>query len=146
MNLFLEHPALRLYALASAAIAILLVWLAFHTGSGRTKRRAVVNAEDVKVYRDASIVDIEHADVQRVKRAHANLLENAVPFLVLGLLYAMTEPSLWLAGALYLAFVVLRVLHVVFYLTARQPFRAQTYALGVLVTGVMLVQILRAIV
>ena len=102
MNLFLEHPALRLYALASAAIAILLVWLAFHTGSVRTKRRAVVNAEDVKVYRDARIVDIEHADVQRVKRAHANLLENAVPFLVLGLLYAMTEPSLWLAGALYL--------------------------------------------
>jgi hypothetical protein len=43
----------------------------------RTNARAVVNPEDVRVYADASVVEVEHPDVQRVKRAHLNLLEKS---------------------------------------------------------------------
>jgi prostaglandin-E synthase 1 len=143
MNLLHDNPALRLYALACSGLVLLLFWLAFHTGNVRTKRRAVVNAEDVRVYRDADVTEVEHPDVQRVKRAHLNLIENAVPFFIVGLLFALTHPPTWLAGALYFAFVLLRLLHVVFYLTARQPFRAATFGLGVFVIGGMLLLVVR---
>src|SRR6185436_18500916 len=109
-------------------------------GKTRDARKAVVNPEDVQVYRGAAVVDVEHPDVQRVKRAHLNLVENAVPFFVIGFLYVMTDPDM------LLAFVASRFLHTLFYLTGRQPFRAACFAAGLLLNSVMLVQVVRAVV
>src|SRR5262245_38643165 len=96
------------YALACLALVGLFYFLAFRTGGVRTRAKAVVNPEDVRVYTGASVVDIEHADVQRVKRAHLNLLENSVPFFVVGFLFALTEPGLLVSSTLYGLFVASR--------------------------------------
>jgi len=144
MNALFSQPAFQLYVISSAVLTVILYALAAMTGKTRERRRAVVNAEDVKVYNGAAVVEVEHPDVQRIKRAHLNGIENAVPFFVIGLLYALTNPNLILVRGLFVTFVGVRLLHAVFYLTARQPYRAASFAVGMLINLVMVVQVLRA--
>jgi uncharacterized MAPEG superfamily protein len=146
MSALVSTPVFHLYALCSAALVALLHGLGFLTGKTRETKKAVLNPEDVRVYRGANVVDVEHPDVQRVKRAHTNLIENAVPFFVIGFLYAQTDPSVLLARALFLSFVVFRILHAMFYLKGLQPFRAASFAVGAFINLIMVVQVVRAVV
>jgi glutathione S-transferase len=145
MGTLLSLPAVRLYAASSVALVLGFHGFAFWTGRTRGERKAVVNPEDVKVYKDSVLADIEHADVLRVKRAHLNLIENAVPFFVIAFLYALTNPSVPTAAFLFATFVGTRALHAVFYLTARQPFRAAMFGVGVMVNLIMALQVMRAV-
>ena len=129
--------AFRAYAVACLALVGLFYFLAFRTGGVRTRAKAVVNPEDVRVYPGASVVEVEHADVQRVKRAHMNLLENSVPFFVVGFLCTLTEPGPLVASVLYGLFVSSRLLHAAVYLSGRQPVRSVAWFLGVLAVVVM---------
>jgi glutathione S-transferase len=142
----LHEPAFQAYATSSALLVLMLYTLAMLTGRARGLAKAVVNREDVRVYDGASVVAVEDPAVQRVKRAHLNLIENAVPFFVLGLLYALSDPGSVAATALFGSFVLVRVLHAVFYLGERQPWRAVSWMAGGVINLVMLVQIVRAIV
>jgi uncharacterized MAPEG superfamily protein len=137
VSALLHTPAFGAYAVACLALVGLFYFLAFRTGGVRTKAKAVVNPEDVRVYAGASVVETEHPDVQRVKRAHMNLLENSVPFFVVGFLFAVTEPGLLVASILYGLFVASRVLHAVVYLSGRQPVRSGAWFLGVVAVAVM---------
>ena len=58
-------------------------------------------------------------EVDRIRRIQLNDLENIPFFLVAGLLYVLTEPSLWLARVLFGVYVVTRLLHFIAYSTAR---------------------------
>jgi uncharacterized MAPEG superfamily protein len=133
----LHTPAFRAYAVACLALVGLFYFLAYRTGGVRTRAKAVVNPEDVRVYAGASVVEVEHPDVQRVKRAHLNLLENSVPFFVVGFLFAVTEPGLFVASVLYGLFVSSRVLHAAVYLSGRQPVRSGAWFFGVVTVVVM---------
>jgi uncharacterized MAPEG superfamily protein len=137
MRALLHAPAFVAYAVACLALVGLFYFLAYRTGAVRTRVKAVVNPEDVRVYAGASVVEIEHPDVQRVKRAHMNLLENSVPFFVVGLLFAVTEPGLLVASTLYGVFVASRVLHAAVYLSGRQPIRSGAWFLGIVTVVVM---------
>ena len=76
-------------------------------------------------------------------RCHRNDLENIVPFLALGLLYAFASgASLTTVVWHYRVFVISRVLHTVFYLAAMQPGRGFCYMLGAIVNISMGVQLL----
>jgi uncharacterized MAPEG superfamily protein len=137
VSALLHTQAFGAYAVACLALVGLLYFLAYRTGGVRTRAKAVVNPEDVRVYAGASVVEVEHPDVQRVKRAHLNLLENAVPFFVVGFLFAVTEPGLLVASVLYGLFVSSRVLHAAVYLSGRQPVRSGAWFLGVVTVVVM---------
>ena len=139
----LQAPALSLYALCASILALHLIFLALWTGRVRVRSKKYVNPEDA-VLNKADRVDTEDADVARVQRAHLNALENAVPFFVVGLLYAMSGPSKLGAQAYFFTFTAVRVLHSIFYLWGRQPFRTLMFAIGVLVTIGMAVHVIRA--
>ena len=151
----MNDTVFQLYALCSCVLVVILYGLGFDrevqsavrvlTAKTRNDRKVVVNPEDSKINGGAAVADVEHADVQRLKRAHTNSLENAVPFFAVGLLYAMTSPSLTLARALFITFVAIRVLHAVFYLSAKQPFRTASFAVGAIINLTMVVQIVRAV-
>lgn len=143
MNIF-HDPVFQSYALAVAAIVLTLYGLAFRTVATRASRKVEVNAEDIGT-RGATLAPVEHPDVLRVKRAHLNLLENALPFFAIGLLYTMTDPNLTLARILFGGFVAVRVAHAFFYLGAKQPWRTLSFATGALVNIVMVVQVGRAV-
>ncbi|MCA9297982.1 MAG: MAPEG family protein [Phycisphaerales bacterium] len=137
-------PAFKVYALTSAIIVLQLLVLAGWTGAIRTMRKTFVNPEDAKLNKGEQ-VDVDHPDVQRVKRAHQNLLENAVPFFAIGLCFALTKPSVTSAQAYLWTFVGARVLHSVFYLWGKQPFRTLTFAVGVASTIGMAYHVIRAV-
>lgn len=145
MNAF-NDPVFQAYVLSVSIVIITLYGLGFHTAKTRADRKIVVNPEDTSVNGGATVADVDHPDVQRIKRAHQNLLENAVPFFAIGFLYSLTTPNLAFARVLFAAFVLIRVFHAVFYLTAKQPFRTISFAVGALVNLTMVVQVLRVVV
>ena len=69
--------------------------------------------------------------VERIRRIQLNDLENLPFFLVAGLLYVLTEPSLLHARLLLYGYVVSRLLHFVAYLTAQtHDTRATLWTVG----------------
>jgi uncharacterized MAPEG superfamily protein len=145
MNALLSLPAVQSYVVAVAVIVVTLYGLGFNTAKVRAERKIVVNAEDSDINGGAKLADNDHADVLRIKRAHINLLENAVPFFVVGFLYSLTDPNLLAARVLFGVFVAVRVAHAVFYLTAKQPFRTLSFGIGALVNLAMVEEVLRAL-
>ena len=78
----------------------------------------------------------------RCRRAHRNDLENIPTFLVLALvavLVGVPTAGLWICFG---AFVVARVAHSIFYLSATQPWRSRSYGIGLLATLGLLVLVL----
>jgi glutathione S-transferase len=143
MQAFADNPALKLYALVAALIGVQMLLLALWTGTVRTRHKQWVNPEDAKLNKGDQ-KDQDHPDVQRVKRAHQNAIENAVPFFAIGLLYALSGASKTGAQAYFFTFLGARVLHSIFYLWGRQPFRTLMFAAGVLATLGMAYQVIRA--
>lgn len=137
-----DNPALALYAISASLLVLHLLVLAAVTGGVRAKHKQFVNPEDAKLNK-AENVDAEHPNVARVIRAHRNALENAVPFFAVGALYASTAPGRTGALAYFGTFVAMRVLHSLFYLFGRQPFRTMTFAVGALATLGMVIHVIR---
>jgi|ERR1700722_15203092 glutathione S-transferase len=135
-------PAFSAYAIASTVVALHLILLAFWTGAVRGRVNTYVAAEDAKAFKGEK-AGTEHPDVIRAQRAHINALESAVPFFVVGLLYAMTGATATGAAAYYYTFVGARVLHSIFYLRGMQPWRTIAFAVGVLAIVGMAVHVLR---
>ena len=72
--------------------------------------------------------------VERIRRIQLNDLENLPFFLVAGLLYVMTDPSLALARWLFYGYVVSRLLHFAAYFTAQtHDVRATLWTVGSLI-------------
>src|SRR5205085_10266337 len=72
--------------------------------------------------------------VERIRRIQLNDLENLPFFLVAGLLFVLTEPSLLVARLLLYGYVVSRLLHFAAYFTAQtHDMRATFWTLGSLI-------------
>ncbi|MBK8766052.1 MAG: MAPEG family protein [Burkholderiaceae bacterium] len=83
--------------------------------------------------------------VERVRRIHQNDLENLPFFLVAGLLYVLTGPSLLMAQLLLYGYVVSRLLHFAAYLSAQtHDLRATLWTAGSLILIFMTVRTLLA--
>jgi glutathione S-transferase len=136
-----SDPQFRLYALTSSILALHLLALAAMTGGARTKAKKYVNPEDAAALK-GSVVEIDVDPVLRLKRAHLNALENAVPFFVIGFLYVLSGCSQRGATIYFWTFVAARLLHSVFYLAGKQPWRTVMFAIGSLAVAGMAVQVL----
>jgi uncharacterized MAPEG superfamily protein len=137
-----QSPA-QVFAFSAAILAVHLVLLALWTGTVRVKRKQWVNPEDAALNKGEAVPS-DHADVLRVKRAHANALENAVPFFAVGALYVASGASRTGALAYCITFLVARVAHTFFYLGGKQPFRTMSFAVGVLCIFGMAFHVVRA--
>merc|ERR1712130_985288 len=83
--------------------------------------------------RDTSLTLFPHQtgvneDVERVRRAHLNDMENILPFFCLGLLYIFTNPALSTAVLVFRIFAACRITHsIVYLLVIPQPARALAF-------------------
>lgn len=145
MTPLISQPVFQTFALCSVLLVLLMYAIGFWTAKVRNDRKSVINPEDVKVSRGSVPVEVEHPDVQRLKRAHLNALENTVPFIIIGFLYSQSSPAPTVAGAFYFTFVAARLAHLIFYVGARQPFRTMSFALGAIINVTMAIQVLRAV-
>jgi uncharacterized MAPEG superfamily protein len=142
MQSLLDNPALKIFALTSAVLVLQLILLALWTGTVRALNKTWVNPEDAKLNKGTQ-ADSDHPATLRVKRAHQNALENDVPFFAIGLMYALMAPSKTGAQAYFFTFLAARLLHSLFYLWGKQPFRTMMFAIGVLTMIGMSVQVIR---
>lgn len=96
------------------------------------------NPEDLNLKKD-SVVGFGNVDIERIRRAHRNDLENILPFLTIGLFYVLTSPEPLIANNLFRVIGIARILHTLVYavFVVRQPARAIFFLIALLSTVFM---------
>lgn len=139
MDDLLHVSTVRFYALCAAILVLKMALTGTATGLVRMRRGAYVTAEDYRFMGKAPTPPDEA--VERLRRVHLNDLENILPFLIVGFLYALSGPSFGLAATLFAIFTVARLLHTATYLAEMQPWRSIFYEVGqisLVVTAILL--------
>ncbi|KAF7993505.1 hypothetical protein HCN44_010100 [Aphidius gifuensis] len=98
------------------------------TVSQRAVRKVVANPEDVLVSGLRCDVD---ENVERVRRAHRNDMENIFPWFIITAIWLTTGPCSVVSPWLIRTFVIARIFHTIFYaMLAKQPYRAILWLTG----------------
>ncbi|XP_055710913.1 microsomal glutathione S-transferase 1-like [Phlebotomus papatasi] len=118
-----ENPVFTAYVTWIFILAVKMMLMSILTGIFRFKNAAVANPEDAMKPTMEVKTDEE---VERVRRAHLNDLENILPLLTIGLIYVLTDPSPMVAVNLFRIAGIIRIIHTVVYAIypLRQPTRA----------------------
>ncbi|XP_050545143.1 microsomal glutathione S-transferase 1-like isoform X2 [Daktulosphaira vitifoliae] len=115
--------------------------MALLTARQRMIKKIFSNPEDINTLKNSK-VKYDDVDIERVRRAHLNDLEN-IPFFVIACFgYLLTNPSIFLATNLIRLFVASRIFHTICYavIVLPQPSRAIAFSMGFGVTIYMAVQ------
>ncbi|XP_028810811.1 microsomal glutathione S-transferase 1.2 [Denticeps clupeoides] len=122
------------FATYATIVILKVMFMAPLTAYFRMTRKAFSNIEDTwhgKTPEEKKRMLQVNPDVERVRRCHLNDLENVIPFVLVGLLYALTGPDLPAALLHFRVFVASRFCHTVAYIAALpQPSRALSFFVG----------------
>jgi uncharacterized MAPEG superfamily protein len=145
MPQLLADPNVRLLALVDLLLVLKMIALGSYTSFLRLRRRVYAAPEDYAL-QAATPPAVPDEDIERVRRAHRNDLENILPFFVVSFLYVLTGPSYGAAATYFWGFLVARVLHSIFYIRSAQPHRTIAFTVGAVLMFVMLLRTLAAVV
>merc|ERR1719330_1347535 len=99
--------------------------MSFLTARQRFRTGVFISSEDAKQPGTKTGVN---ENVERVRRAHLNDMENILPFFCLGILYIFTNPELSTAVLVFRIFAGCRIIHsIVYLLVIPQPARALAF-------------------
>ncbi|KAK1155924.1 prostaglandin E synthase-like [Acipenser oxyrinchus oxyrinchus] len=141
----LDNEAFGSFVFYSTLLIIKMYIVAIITGQVRLRKKAFANPEDAMRHGGIAFAR-EDPDVERCRRAHHNDMENIFPFLFLGAVYSMTEPTLLIARTHFQVFFLGRVVHTVAYLLAlKAPTRSLAYIVAQVPCFSMAVQVLIAV-
>ena len=138
-TLNLQNPLFVTYAIAAALMILKAVGMSWLTVVRMMQEKGGFRApEDLRktpLNPDPDPRQLEPNErVERIRRIQMNDLENLPYFLVAGLLFILTEPSLVLAQWLLYGYVVSRFLHFAAYLSAQtHDMRAMLWTVGSLI-------------
>lgn len=148
--LSLENPVFATYVIAAALMilkAVAMSWLTvvrMMEVKGGFRSPEDLRKTPLNPAPDPSQLE-PNERVERIRRIQLNDLENLPFFLVAGLLFVVTDPSLLLAQGLFYGYVVSRLLHFAAYFTARShDVRATFWTVGSLILIFMTVWALLA--
>jgi len=108
----LDNPLFRTYLYYSGVLCVKVLLMAPLTGVQRFTRKAFANPEDCAMQKVKPRVD---ENVERVRRAHRNDLENILIFLAISFAYILTNPSITEASILFKVVTYARILHTLVY-------------------------------
>ncbi|OCT87951.1 hypothetical protein XELAEV_18016580mg [Xenopus laevis] len=149
LSSLMDSEVLRAYATYSTIVLLKMMVMSIATAYFRLTKKVFANPEDARVHAkggDTKKLLKTDEDVERVRRCHLNDIENIVPFVAIGLIYALTNPNLASALLHFRIFTGSRILHTIAYLLPLpQPSRGLTWVVGYLVTISMAVGILRGV-
>ncbi|KAL1117616.1 hypothetical protein AAG570_003931 [Ranatra chinensis] len=125
-----ENPVFSGYAFYASILILKMILMSAFTGYTRYKKKAFVNTEDAQIA-NATIKNTDE-DVERIRRAHQNDVENIPIFLVAGLLFVAADPNVVFALMVFRLFTVSRIAHTLVYsvFVVRQPARAVAFGLA----------------
>ncbi|KAH9496440.1 Microsomal glutathione S-transferase 1 [Bulinus truncatus] len=146
-GLAMDNPVFRTFLGYAALVLLKTCLMSVITSMTRIKHKAFANEEDAKSFSSNKTSRqpqlITNSAVERIRRCHLNDLENVLPFVLLGLLYVTTGPSLYYATLHFRVFAISRFLHTVVYLgSVPQPARALCFFVGFLVNISLSINIL----
>ncbi|XP_076040962.1 microsomal glutathione S-transferase 1-like [Oratosquilla oratoria] len=133
--LTIENPIFKQYVFFATVLAVKMSLMSFLTARHRLGKKIFNNTEDAALHKKE--VAFNDPDVERVRRAHRNDMENIPVFWLLGLFFVMTEPSSMAASTCFRAFTIARIQHTIMYLHEKQPHRGIAFIIGVLVNAYM---------
>lgn len=125
----LSETAAQSYMFYSGVLALKMMGVSILTSRQRYRKNVFANEEDAKTKNGK--VKFDDPDVERVRRAHLNDLENIPAFWIVGALYLTTGPSSALATNLFRMYAAGRVLHTFVYAVKPLPQPARGIAFGV---------------
>ncbi|XP_078502075.1 prostaglandin E synthase-like [Lissotriton helveticus] len=112
------------------------------TGHLRLRKKAFANPEDALRHGGLKFCRSD-PDVERCRRLHRNDMECIYPFLFIGVLYCMLEPTPSIAKVHFRLFFLARLLHTCAYLFGlKAPTRSLAYTVGQISCFSMAVKIL----
>ncbi|VVC40312.1 Membrane associated eicosanoid/glutathione metabolism-like domain,Membrane-associated [Cinara cedri] len=132
----------RTFLFYSAILVLKVLAMALLTGKHRFTKKVFANPEDTIVNKKYK-VKYDDEDVERVRRAHLNDLEN-IPFFIIACFgYLLTNPTVFIATNLIRLFVLGRIVHTIVYavVVLPQPSRALAWFLGYGITIYMAAQV-----
>ncbi|ELV11254.1 microsomal glutathione S-transferase 1 [Tupaia chinensis] len=147
LNQLMEDEVFTAFASYTTIILLKMMLMSTTTAFYRMTRKVFANPEDCASYgKGEDIKKYLRTDdnVERVRRAHLNDLENIVPFLGIGLLYSLSGPDPSTAILHFRLFVGARIYHTMAYLAPLpQPNRALGFFIGYGVTFSMAYSLLK---
>nr|XP_039260541.1 microsomal glutathione S-transferase 1-like isoform X1 [Styela clava] len=103
----------------------------FRVGGDKEKRKSLL---------------MKNWNVERVRNAHMNDIENIVPFFIIAILYVTIRPDPAMAEFLFKVFTASRIAHTTAYLgKIRQPVRSLAFIAGLFVNIYMIWQIMKKV-
>ncbi|CAH0405974.1 unnamed protein product [Chilo suppressalis] len=130
MEISLKDPLVQSYIFYSAVLAVKLLIVTFLTARVRISKKVFANEEDAKALKNSK-VKLDDPDVERVRRAHLNDLENIPAFWILAALYLTTSPAVAWARLLFRVFAIGRIIHTIVYAVIPMPQPARGIAFGI---------------
>merc|ERR1711936_1096691 len=103
------------FAFYSAIVVVKMLFMSFLTARQRFGTGTFISSEDIVGQEKKGLKTGPNEDVERVRRAHLNDMENILPFFCLAILYIFTEPALSTATLLFRIFSACRILHTIAY-------------------------------
>ncbi|XP_008276996.1 microsomal glutathione S-transferase 1 [Stegastes partitus] len=132
-----DNQVLLAFSTYATIVVVKMMLMSLWTSYFRLTRKVFANLEDTKLFSstvDKKLVGV-NPDVERVRRCHQNDLENVIPFVLIGLLYALTGPELSTALLHFRLFAGSRIFHTIAYVGALpQPSRGLGFFVGFGVT------------
>ncbi|XP_039260543.2 microsomal glutathione S-transferase 1-like [Styela clava] len=144
----IENEALRDLMKYGSVLLLKMICMSILTSAYRAVYQSFPVEEDAKAVagEDKEMqrkLLVKNPNVERIRLAHLNDLENIVPFFIISMLYIASEPSPQTAKLLFQIFVGSRFAHTVIYLNGvRQPLRGIAFTVGFLVNFYMAIQVL----
>ncbi|XP_018803484.1 PREDICTED: microsomal glutathione S-transferase 1-like [Bactrocera latifrons] len=139
-----DNEVFSAYVFWSAVLVLKLLFMSLRTGRLRFKTRTFLNPEDL--VKKGFKVGFDNPDIERVRRAHLNDLENLLPFFVIGFLYVLIDPTPALAINLFRIVGIARIVHTIVYavVVMPQPSRLMAYLVAFNPTIYMAIQVVIA--
>jgi len=134
-----NNPVFASFAVWASILILKTLFMSLLTAFYRFKNKVFANPEDLQSPKLK--VRFNDDDVERVRRGHRNDLENILPYLIAGLLYVLSNPSVFLATTLFKVAAISRIAHTIVYtvFVIPQPARAVAwfihYAITIYITG-----------
>ncbi|XP_053664496.1 microsomal glutathione S-transferase 1-like [Anopheles marshallii] len=130
-----EPAVFQAYAFWAAVLGLKMLLMSVLTGLQRGSKKVFSNPEDVK---PGGKVAYDDPDVERVRRAHLNDMENILPYFIISFLYMFTNPSVTVAVNLFRLVAAVRICHTVFHVFVPvHKFRGMAWATGFFTTAFM---------
>ncbi|KFB40178.1 AGAP000163-PA-like protein [Anopheles sinensis] len=137
-----DDASLRAYLFWVSVLTAKMLFMSPLTSLTRVRKMAFANPEDASAVSRKLKPKLDDPDVERVRRAHQNDLENILPFFAIGFLYLLTNPAPFLAINLFRLVAASRIIHTLVYAVfiVPQPARFLAFMGAMVPTAYMAVQ------